>query len=118
MKTLILCSIFLIASLAIRAQIHLLEDAYQSKSENALEESFQQWMSDIPPITNDEFSKLSDLHKEAYSVFSAFYDPIDLALIGKSEWGDSIYHNFEYLVVQNSLNIRVQDKVFYIRFPK
>lgn len=115
MKTLILCSVLLFTLQGVKAQIHLLEDAYQFKSKDALEEYFQQWRSDIPPITNDELVKLSDLYQEAYSVFSVFYNPIDLALIGKSEWGDSIYHNSEYLVVQNSLNIRVQDKVFYTR---
>ncbi len=95
------------------SQFKLLEEAYKKKSEDQLNEFFASWQKEIPPVSNEEFDSLSDIEKEVYNAFCAFYNPIDLQTIGRSEWGDSIYRDVNYLIIQNSLYYRVQDKVFF-----
>lgn len=95
------------------SQFKLLEEAYKKKSEEQLKEFFVHWQKEIPSISNEEFESLSDIEKEVYNVFCIFYNPIELQTIGSSEQEDTIYQNVNYLVIQNSLHYRVQDKIFF-----
>lgn len=108
--TLILLCLFFSQSYS---QFNLLKEAYKKKSEEKLDEFFVNWQKEIPSISNEEFEKLSEIEKEAYNVFCVFYNPINLQTIGNSEWGDTIYKSVKYLVVQNSLQYRVQNKVYF-----
>lgn len=100
------------------SQLTLLEDAYKKKSEEKLKDFFDYWQAEIPPISGTEYQSLSEIEKDVYDVFCSFYNPIDLERIGSSEWSDTIYQNVKYLIVQNSLQFRVQDKVYFTEEEK
>ncbi|MFV0538726.1 MAG: hypothetical protein ACK5M3_15385 [Dysgonomonas sp.] len=100
------------------SQFKLLEEAYKKKSEEQLGEFFVHWQKEIPSISNEEFEHLSDIEKEVYNAFCSFYNPIDLQAIGRSEWGDSIYRDVNYLIIQNNIYYRIQNKVFFTNEEK
>ena len=91
----------------------ILEKAYKEKSTKKLKDFFYTWSQDIPPITDLEISGYNDTIKQAYKSFIAFYKPHRLDSIGGSEWGNDIYKNVDFLIVQNTLKIYFIDKVFY-----
>lgn len=100
------------------SQFNLLEEAYKKKSEEKLNEFFIDWQKEIPSISNVEFENLTDIEKEAYKVFGAFYNPEELQTIGSSEFGDTIYQAVKYLIVQNSIQYRIQNRVFFTEEEK
>lgn len=100
------------------SQFNLLEEAYKKKSKEKLNEFFIDWQKEIPSISNVEFENLTDIEKEAYKVFGAFYNPEELQTIGSSEWGDTIYQAVKYLIVQNSIQYRIQNRVFFTEEEK
>lgn len=97
------------------SQFNLLEEAYKKKSVEKLNDFFDYWQEEILPISDKEYQSLSGIEKDVHDVFCTFYNPIDLQRIGSSEWGDTIYKNVKYLIVQNNLQYRVQNKVFFTK---
>lgn len=95
------------------SQENNLEKAFKYNSPATLDMFFEKWQQEVPPITDHELSELSDTIQEAYKVFSTFYTPLNLSRIGHSEWGDSIYNKQSFLIVQNSLDVEVQKKVYF-----
>ena len=91
----------------------ILEKAYKEKSTKKLKDFFYAWSQDVPPITYLELSEYNDTIQQAYKLFIAFYKPHRLDSIGGSEWGNDIYKNLDFLIVQNTLKIYFIDKVFY-----
>lgn len=74
--------------------------AYILNSENRIEVYMEKWNKSY----NDNYSSQNnDTVKAIYEVFDAFYTPRDLKRIGESEWGDSIYVNPKYILVQNKI---------------
>lgn len=100
------------------SQFNILEEAYKKKSEKKLEDFLDHWRKDILPISDKEYQALLTTEKAVYDVFYAFYNPIDLQRIGSSEWGDTIYQNTKYIIIQHNLQYRVQNKVFYTEDEK
>ncbi|MFN8343724.1 MAG: hypothetical protein U0X91_01895 [Spirosomataceae bacterium] len=96
-----------------QTQGQLLEKANKKKSKELLKKFFDNWHSETPTITNLELLQLNDTVRQAYRAFAAFYKPLDVDSIGGSEWGNKIYENVDYLILQNKLWIYSQDKVFY-----
>ena len=90
-----------------------LEKTYKEKSTTKLKDFFVTWSQEIPPITDAELSEYNDAIQQAYKVFITFYKPHRLDSIGGSEWGNDIYKNVDFLIVQNSLKIYFTDKVYY-----
>lgn len=86
-------------------QHNLLRKAYKKADTTQLVLFFQNWQKAIPPLSEREYSDLSDLHKETYLAFSAFYRPDSVELTGGSEFGSNIYEGARFLLVQNSINI-------------
>lgn len=111
-KASLILFLFIVVSQAI-SQITILEDAYKKKSKERLDDFFEYWRKDVPPISEKEFQLLSDTLKEVYGAFETFYQPLNLDKIGASEWGDSIYRNVDYLIVQNNLRLSFTKKIFY-----
>ena len=96
-----------------QTQGQLLEKANKKNSKDLLKSFFENWHSEIPTISNNELLQLNDTIKQAYRAFSTFYNPLDIDSIGGSEWGNKIYENVDYLLLQNKLYIYSQEKIFY-----
>ena len=96
-----------------QSEVKLLEKAYKEKSTAKLKDFFIAWSKDIPPINDVEFLELNDTIRQAYKAFIAFYKPNSLDSIGGSEWGNDVYKNVEFLIVQNTVKIYFADKVYY-----
>ncbi len=91
----------------------LLEKAYKKKSTDLLKHFFQEWHQEIQPISKIELSKLNDTIKQTYLVFTEFYKPLRIDSLGGSEWGNDIYKNTKFLIVQNFIKIYFTDKIYY-----
>ena len=115
MRLINLIILFTLAGIVAKAQTEgeLLEKAYKKKSLPVLKDFFETWHNDIKPIADEELGTQNDTIVHAYRAFSAFYNPLDLERAGGSEWGDDIYNNVTYLIVQDRLWIYLKDKIFY-----
>lgn len=91
----------------------LLETAYKHKSKEELKAFFLRWNRDIPPVTEAELAGWNDTIRQAYRVFAAFYMPHRLDRLGGSEWGNDLYRDVDFLIVQNDLCIYQVDKILY-----
>ncbi len=79
--------------------------SYTQKSKEELRLFFKNWSTEITPITDAELNALNDTLRQAYHAFKTFYHPKDNDKIGGSEWGNDIYRNSEYLIVQSKMKI-------------
>ena len=111
----ILLTISLIAlNIKTQAQpVQELEQAYAENSTKKLKQVLDNWANEIKPITEKEIAKMSEIEREAYNVFEAYYNPHDLASRGGSDFGNDAYLKFNYFLVQNQLNVHQADKVYY-----
>lgn len=110
----VLFTLFLIpAKSTSQSQRKLLEKAYEEKSNKLLKQFFQNWNLEIQPPRETEFSKLNDTIRQTYNVFTVFYSPDSLERLGSSEWGNDIYKNADYLIIQESIKIYFSDKVYH-----
>lgn len=87
----------------------LLLDAYRSKSSEKLERFFNKWVMESPPVSPDEMNRLNDTVREVYLVFQEFYNPLKIERIGGSEWGNNIYSNVKYFVMQDNIRVGFVD---------
>ena len=90
-----------------------LEAAYRARSTEQLTQFFRGWSESLPAISAPELAQLNERQQEAYGVFTSFYKPHRLDSLGGSEWGNDIYQQTSFLLVQNELKIRVTDRLFY-----
>ncbi|MBN2092147.1 hypothetical protein JW964_21185, partial [candidate division KSB1 bacterium] len=86
-----------------------LTDAYSKDSDSLLNKFLENWYHAYQPKSSDEISSENELIQYAYEIFDKFYSPFDLARIGRSEWGDSLYYGVDYIIVQNSIKLLVYD---------
>lgn len=91
----------------------LLKKAYRKNSTELLNQFFAQWQQATPTITDAELATYNDTVQEAYKVFKAFYKPNQLDSIGGSEWGNDVYKDAKYLIVQNGMRINFTDTIKY-----
>ena len=96
-----------------QSEAKLLERAYKEKSTTKLKDFFIAWNQDVLPITDVELSTYNDTIQQTYKSFISFYKPHRLDSIGRSEWGNDIYKNVDFLIVQNTVKIYFADKVYY-----
>lgn len=92
------------------AKASQLEEAYKQHSKEKLLQFFNSWSTNSSVISEQDLSQLTNRNKEAYGVFAAFYKPHKLDSLGGSEWGNDIYQKANFLLVQNSIKIRAEDK--------
>ena len=114
MRTLLYISFFLIGTVG-QAQTagQLLEKAYKKKSTEMLKQFFQNWNQEIRPISDKELSTFNDTIRQTYSVFTAFYKPQNIDSLGGSEWGNDIYKNADFLIIQDFIKIYFTDKLYW-----
>ncbi|PWU03537.1 MAG: hypothetical protein C5B52_03200 [Bacteroidetes bacterium] len=85
--------------------------SYKSASISGLQVFFENWASETAPITKETLEKLNDTTKNIYQIFQAFYNPIDIRRTGGSEWGNDIYKNVKYFIIQNKINFSVVESL-------
>lgn len=93
-----------------------LKDAYTNNSDSLLSKFLDNWHHAYQPKSNKDISSENELTQYAYEIFEKFYSPFDLARIGTPEWGDSLYHGVDYVIIQNSLELWVYDLDSEIQF--
>jgi hypothetical protein len=89
----------------------LLQHAYKTNSIIELNKFFAGWQKDKLSLSDGEIAKLSDAEKQAYAVFTAFYRPLDINSLGGSEFGNTIYNNVKYLIIQTHVKIYSTSKI-------
>ncbi len=100
--------IILIVSLSGIAQSSLdynLEKAYTANSLKLYNLFLQKWQSDSAPIKS--LDSLKTVEKDVYAIFTDFYNPFKLNRIGKGEWGDQLYYDLHYVIIQNIIYYNV-----------
>jgi hypothetical protein len=80
-----------------------LEKAYKKKSQNRYSQFLQTWHSESIPLIS--LDSLSDLQKDVYEIFKDFYNPFNLQRVGTGEWGNELYSDIDYVIIQNSIFI-------------
>ncbi len=115
MKTYAIIAIFtflLVASVKGQSAKQL-EEAYKEQSITKLKFFFDDWSKSLPVASQKEREQMSKVVRESYSVYEAFYNPYDLKNRGGSEFGNDIYKDFNYLIIQDKLKIYQKDKLYY-----
>ena len=124
-----LCRVFLLVALALtvplsccwaqrEGQKELLDRAYWEKSVEKLQQFFENWADEIP---QNEAEVTNDTVAEAYRVFKAFYQPMQLELLTDSVYGEdtTLFMNKPYYIVQGTLwEVRVADEIPYTRVER
>ncbi len=106
----IILSLFL--SLQAQRNMALLEEAYLRKDTTLLDEFLKHWERAMPPVSDSQLASYSDTIRQAYAVFKAVYRPHDIGSLGEYEWGNDIYKDKAYYVVQTNLQIYFADQVY------
>ena len=92
-----------------RAQDSLLWNAYKKKDTSELRQFFERWSVETPALSDAGIDGLNDTLGNVYEVYKAFYRPQNIGQLGGSEWGDSIYANVSYLILQDELHFAFAD---------
>lgn len=64
-----------------------------------LEQFFENWRNEKTPITDEEFSKLSDVEKDVYDLFYEFYDPFNLNKLSSFNGEIEKYKDEKYVII-------------------
>lgn len=80
-----------------------LEKAYKKKSQSQYSQFLQKWQDESTPIAS--LDSLSNLQRNVYEIFEDFYNPFNLQRIGTGEWGDELYSDIDYVIIQNAIFI-------------
>ncbi|MHA4893316.1 hypothetical protein ACXZ1K_01090 [Pedobacter sp. PWIIR3] len=110
---LISLSITLILSQAKGQTAEQLEQAYQEQSTIKLKAFFDDWSKELPPASPAERKNMRKVVQQAYAIFEAFYNPHDLANHGGTQWGDTLYKGYKYLITGTNFKIFQREKVYY-----
>lgn len=90
-----------------KAALQQLKQAFKERNNPLATAFFDRWAEAIPPYSSTFITSLDETTQEAYRIFAAFYHPRDLASIGGSEWGVSVYEGVRYAIVQQELEFEV-----------
>ena len=107
-KACLLCTILFLCTAvqgADHSQASLLKKAYKKHSTWLLDQFFDNWSNDVSSNENEAKNKWA---AEAHKVFVAFYQPLQLEKIGcenggRDQWGEDLYKNVPYFIVQDTL---------------
>ncbi len=86
-----------------------LEEAYKKDSESDLKQ-FLDYYSSKGRLRNQEYDQKPFFEKSAYDIYKLFYTPNDLSRFGRGEFGDSIYKDVKYFIVQNEIEVQFSNK--------
>ena len=75
--------------------------AYKSNSIPLLEEFLNTWNKKSIPITN--LGGLSEIEKNTYAIYQDFFNPFAIDKYGKHEWGNNLYAEIKYVIIQNNI---------------
>jgi len=90
-----------------------LEIAFKEDSPLKLKTFLDRWANELTPLKVKQRNKLSAIKQPAYAVFEALYNPHDLASRGSTQWGNDIYKDVNYFIIQDDFKIYKKKKVFY-----
>jgi hypothetical protein len=88
----------------------LLFKAYKSHSLIELQIFFDNWANETRGPGG--LSSVDNTTKNIYLVFEAFYNPKDISKTGGSEWGNDIYKDAKYLLIQDEVYYAIVDTLF------
>lgn len=91
----------------------LLYKAYKNKSLTELQAFFEHWATESPPISAEAFRQLNDTTRNIYLVYNLFYNPLNIGKTGGSEWGNDIYKDVKYLLVQDRIHYAIIDTLVH-----
>jgi len=95
-------------------QAKLLIDAYKTKSNDKLLKFFTNWQNEIPTVSNSELTKMDNRVREAYKVFTAFYQLKKIKSLGGFRNNIvNFYDDAKFLVIQNSLVVHTTDRLYW-----
>lgn len=80
-----------------------LANAYQQHSFTALQTFFDNWALETPPVTGTQLDSMPVAVQHVYAIFKTFYRPHEIDRMGGSEWGNSLYKNTRYFILQNKI---------------
>jgi hypothetical protein len=89
----------------------LLKRAYQTGNTHNLHQFCTRWQKEYPAITNKEFANLNDTIKEAYLLFSDFFERY-LFKEREQEW-KTMKRDSSFVIIQNDLKVSVTDHQIY-----
>jgi hypothetical protein len=101
---------FLVHSQSIEKQLNI---AYKTNSKELLKDFFLKWENEMKPLPIEQEKNINDTLKQVYKAYVEFYNPSRINKLGGSEFGNKIYKNVKYFVVQNSLKMFFTDKIYY-----
>jgi len=84
-------------------QTNLLYHAYQSKSIKELHRFYENWESEISPMSDSDLARCNDTIRNIYHVYQRFYNPKDIKGVGGSEFGSEIYNHVQFLLTQDRM---------------
>lgn len=73
-------------------------NAYSESCESCLKDILNTWQSEIKPKAN-----IPDSIQLVYDVYKEFYSPWALERMSNSEWGNGIYKDLAYYIIQDSI---------------
>jgi len=82
----------------------ILDSAYSLKSSKLLESFFENWLSESKQ-TRRSLDDLTEIERETYRVYEAFFNPKDLSKIGGNETGQEIYKGTKYFITPSFIKI-------------
>lgn len=82
-----------------------LETAFQASSHEQRAQFFAEWHKSISTKSLDEID--DPLERDLYSLYTAFFDPFALSTLSGYESGENVQIEWDYLVLQDSINYRV-----------
>jgi hypothetical protein len=99
-------------------QTNLLYQAYHSKSIKELHRFYENWESEISPMSDSNLNKCNDTIRNIYHVFQIFYNPKDIKRSGGSEFGNEIYSHVQFLLTQDLIVFGFADSLDKDRLVK
>ena len=94
-----------------------LEIAARARGNKLYDDFFEKWAKEVKPISSEEFLKLNDTAREAYNVFTAFYDPVKNHVSSRGPGFDR-YEKSKYIVIQDSMPVFISDKPLFKQVGK
>lgn len=84
-----------------QSEFENLENTYRKRSQKHLNQFLQKWQEVSVPTVN--LDSLNELEKDVYTIFKDFYNPFNLGRIGDGEWGNELYAEIDYIIIQNKI---------------
>jgi hypothetical protein len=84
-----------------------LQNAYNNNSDSLLSQVLDGWKNENAPKNISGISR--PVEKAIYELYVEFYNPFNIDRYGQHEWGNDIYKDFDYAIIQNKIFYYVTD---------